>query len=231
LRLVVVQHVPFEGPGAIAAWAESRAYSLETVQLHDDAPLPELEAFDAAVLMGGPMSVNDESRQAWLRREKRWIGQVLAAGRPLLGVCLGAQLLASVLGSRVRPAGVKEIGWLSVQLRAPRAATPLADWPDELVVLHWHGETFDLPAGAAWLAETAACPLQAFAYGPALGLQFHVEATPESVGSLVAACGDEITGGPHEQAPGAIVAAAEALARELREPLYGMLDRLFASTD
>ena len=114
LRIVVIQHVPFEGPGAIAVWAEAGAHPIQTVALYEDAPLPDLDAFDAAVLMGGPMSVNDESRYGWLRREKRWIGEVLDAARPILGVCLGAQLIASVVGSRVRPAGVKEIGWLPV---------------------------------------------------------------------------------------------------------------------
>jgi GMP synthase-like glutamine amidotransferase len=227
VRIYCVQHVPFEGPGAIADWCAQRGHELSGVHPYRGDALPGPETVEALVVMGGPMSANDTAVLPWLSSEKSLVERVVRAGRPMLGVCLGAQILASALGARVYRAKTREIGWWPLRvLPAARADTPLADWPESLVPLHWHGETFDLPEGASHLAATGACPHQAFLWGRALGLQFHVEATPQSVDEISAACAGEIGGGPFEQ-PAARIREGAALCAGLRPLLFGALDRLF----
>ncbi len=150
---------------------EVRAVPIETVRLDETNELPGWTGDAALILMGGPMSVNDESSYPWLKEEKTLVRDALGAGRPVLGVCLGAQLIASALGARVYPS-VREIGW--------KTLTGLPDdplFPGTFSAFELHGETFDLPGSARLLATAEAVPHQAFACGSALGLQFHIEAT------------------------------------------------------
>jgi GMP synthase-like glutamine amidotransferase len=147
------------------------------------------------VIMGGPMSVHDEREFSWLAHEKTLIEGSLKRGKGILGICLGAQLLASVLGARVYPAREKEIGWFPVRLRAEAHDLPgMASWPDIFTPFHWHGETFDLPSGATHLAETDLCPIQAFEYaGRSVGIQFHLEVTPDGVSDLIGYCRSDLS--------------------------------------
>ena len=163
MRIRYLQHVPFEGPGAIASWAQSRGHALAGTFLSQGDPLPRPQDFDQLVVLGGPMSVHDDQEYPWLKDEKKLIADTLRAEKTVLGVCLGAQLLAHVLGGRVYRAPEMEIGWFPVQMRPEaRSSRRTAGLPERFLAFHWHGETFDLPAGAAHLAETAACPNQAF---------------------------------------------------------------------
>lgn len=201
MRALVLQHVHFEDAANIGAWLSERWARIETVRLYEGAPLPDPSELDLLVVMGGPMSVNDEKIYPWLVDEKRLIEKSLRAGKKVLGVCLGAQLLASALGARVRKNREKEIGWFPVEL-APRAAGSalLAGMPERFTAFHWHGETFDVPSGATRLAGSAACANQAFEYGgAALGLQFHLESTRESVGMLTRHCASDMTPGKYVQ--------------------------------
>src|SRR5262245_8525675 len=210
MQIHCIQHVPFEGPAAIAEWCARRRHALLRLHPYRGDALPAVSDVEALVVMGGPMSANDAASLEWLAAETRLVEQVVRAARPMLGVCLGAQILAHALGARVYRAREREIGWWPLRVRPEaRKGTPLADWPDVLVPLHWHGETFDLPPGAAHLAETGAVPHQAFLWRRALGLQFHAEATPESVDEIAGACAGEIGDGVFEQPAEQIRAGAE----------------------
>ena len=165
------------------------------------------------------MSANDEAKFAWLAPEIALVREAIGAGKIVLGVCLGAQIIAKSLGAKVYAARQKEIGWFEV--KRTEAAHPIFDGlPAAFPVFHWHGETFDLPTGAVRLAETASTPNQAFGINArVLGLQFHMEATPASVAGLVQNAADEIGTGPFEQSPDAIRAGVGTCAS--LEPLLG----------
>ena len=223
-----LQHVPFEGPFGIADWAAARGHSLRVTPLYAAAAPPELAGFDWLVIMGGPMGVGDEARYPWLAVEKDLIRRSIAAGKILVGVCLGAQLLAEALGARVYPHREKEIGWMPITLTPAGQASPVFGFlPLSLPVFHWHGDTFDPPAGAVQLARSAACEQQAFLYeGRVLGLQFHLESTPESVAGICAACADELVPGPHGQTAAQMLTATPEDYARLKAALFGILDRL-----
>jgi GMP synthase-like glutamine amidotransferase len=150
------------------------------------------------IAMGGPMSVNDDAELPWLRPEKQCVREAVARDIPVLGVCLGAQLIASALGTRVVRNPVQEIGWFPIH--AVSASQPTFHFPSECVVFHWHGETFDLPDGAERLATSAGCENQAFQVGRhVIGLQFHLETTPETARAMVEHCRGELMPGPYVQ--------------------------------
>jgi GMP synthase (glutamine-hydrolysing) len=223
-----LQHVPFEGPAAIAQWAAARGHSLATTPLHADDPLPPIGEIDRLVVMGGPMNIYEEDRYPWLAREKRFIGEAVAAGKTVVGVCLGAQLLADVLGAKVRRNRQKEIGWFPVEwTAAARRSAMFGFLPERLEAFHWHGDTFDLPAGALHLARSEACENQAFLWdGRVLGLQFHLEATAQSVRLLTENCADELVPGPFIQTAGEILAGGLDRFRRIHELMFRILDRL-----
>ena len=176
MRVLVLQHIACEPPGVYEDVLLERGASIHRVELDEGEPLPDWREFDAIVAMGGPMSATDDAALPWLAAEKRAIGEAVRAGTPYWGVCLGVQLLAASLGARVYPGAVPEVGLLPVEITAEGRADPVfADAPDDLVTLQWHGDTFDLPDGAVRLAGSPAYPNQAFHFGAAYGVQFHLE--------------------------------------------------------
>ena len=227
MRMAVLQHVPFEGPAAIADWAAARGAGIAVTHLYRGGELPALADFDMLTVMGGPMSANDEAQLAWLAPEIALVRDAIGAGKIVLGVCLGAQIIAKSLGAKVYAGQRKEIGWFDV--KRTEAAHPIFDGlPAAFPVFHWHGETFDLPAGAVRLAETASTPNQAFAVGGrVLGLQFHMEATSASVEGLLQNAADEIGTGPFEHSPDAIRAGIGTCAsmKPLLDRVLGNLTR------
>lgn len=229
MRIHVLQHVAFEGPAAIEDWARRGGHIVSRSRLDAGDRLPDLAAFDFLVIMGGPMSVNDEQACPWLKEEKAFVGRAIEAGRRVLGVCLGAQMIASAMGARVYRGAEKEIGWLPVRRVTDSGVG--AVFPAEFTPLHWHGETFDLPARAVRLAETDAVPNQAFQFGSAVGLQFHLEATQESVKEMVENAGHEIESGhPFQQAAGELLAQAEQASPDAQAVLFRLLDQLTGET-
>jgi GMP synthase-like glutamine amidotransferase len=174
------------------------------------------------------MGIYDENVYPWLAVEKAFLAETVAAGKTIVGVCLGAQLLADVLGARVYRGAHKEIGWFPIVLTPEaRSLDPFRSLAACQEVFHWHGDTFDLPAGAVHLASSAVCSNQAFLYGGrVLGLQFHVESTPESVRDLVTNCADELVPAPYVQDQERILGAGEGEYRRLHAALFDILDRL-----
>ncbi len=198
VRIHYLQHVPFEDPAAVTDWANEHGHPMTGTRVYENQPLPAIDAFDLLVVMGGPMSVGDVDPHPWLVDEKRFIRATIDAGRSVVGICLGAQLIADALGATVYPHTQKEIGWFDVTLtEAGRASGLFAGLPDTFIAYHWHGDTFDLPEGAAHLAQTDACVNQAFSYeGRVLGLQFHLETTPASADRLIHHCAHELVDAP-----------------------------------
>ena len=195
------QHVPFEGLERIEHWAKDRRYDIHPTRLYQRDPWPDTEDLDWLIVMGGPMNVYQEDRYTWLKGEKKFIEKAIAAGKTVIGICLGAQLIADVLGSRVYALHHKEIGWFPV-LKAREAAKSAVfqNFPPEINAFHWHGDTFDLPSGSVRFAESAACQNQAFCFeNRVFGLQFHLEITKQGAEGLVSNCGDEIVEGPFIQ--------------------------------
>jgi GMP synthase-like glutamine amidotransferase len=153
-----------------------RGAQIRRVELDEGEPLPDWQGFDAIVAMGGPMSATDDAELPWLTAEKRLIAEAVRAGVPYWGVCLGVQLLAASLGARVYAGDEPEVGLLPIEITPEGRADPVfANLPDGLVTLQWHGDTFDLPEGAVRLAGSPAYTNQAFRYGNAYGVQFHLE--------------------------------------------------------
>jgi GMP synthase-like glutamine amidotransferase len=198
MRVHVFQHAPFEDLGSIRGWLNGRGAEVRYTRLYTGDPLPALDQIDMLIAMGGPMSVNDEVALPWLKAEKQAVREAIAMDKLVLGVCLGAQLIASALGARVYGNAVKEIGWFPIQgLQGVESAF---SFPSESTVLHWHGETFDLPPGAIHLAKSEACKYQAFQFKRnVIGLQFHLEMTADSLRAMVENCRNELVSGQYVQ--------------------------------
>ncbi|WP_417597702.1 type 1 glutamine amidotransferase [Oceanospirillum sp.] len=190
MRIHVFQHVPYEGPGNIARWAEKNGHTLTTTHLYKGEALPSHDDYDLLMILGGPMSANDDFNVSWMQAEKRFIREAMAQNKMLLGICLGSQLIARVLGATVSRNEDREIGWF------PITATPNAmvlGLPQQFQAFHWHGDTFTLPEGAKSIGSSEGCAQQGFIYQDrVVALQFHLETTPEAARELVDACRHEI---------------------------------------
>lgn len=222
----VFQHVAFEDIGSMREWLAARDAEIRYTCFFAGETPPPLDSFDFLIVMGGPMSVLDEDEFPWLAAEKVAVRTAMAAGKPVLGICLGAQLMASALGASIHKNPVKEIGWLPIT--AVEHGAPAFHFPSSANVFHWHGETFDIPANAVRLAQSDSCRNQAFQFGSkAIGLQFHLESTPHSVQSLLENCANELTAGiPTIQSSQEIQSATSAHYQEISELLYKILDYL-----
>jgi GMP synthase (glutamine-hydrolysing) len=177
--ILILQHIACEPPAAYEDELVERGIALHRVRLDDGDELPSWRAFAGIVAMGGPMGTYDEAIHPWLGAEKRFIANAVRAGTPYWGVCLGAQLLAASLGGMVTPGALPEVGVGQVQLTHSAASDPVfASAPPVFEALHWHGDTYELPPGAVGLASSAQYEQQAFVFGRAYALQFHLEVTP-----------------------------------------------------
>lgn len=199
MRAHYFQHVPFEGLGSIEPWLARAGYKITSTKFFEDSDLPDLKKLDFLIILGGPMSVNDEEQFPWLAKEKQFIWDAIAKGKPVLGICLGAQLIARALGAEVYLNRVKEIGWFPIYGITSNTKS-VFEFPESTNVFHWHGETFDLPSGAVLLATSEACEHQAFQVGKSvIGLQFHLETTPKAAQDIVLNCREELVSAPYIQ--------------------------------
>ncbi len=213
MRVHWFQHVEFEGLGRIEPWLLERGHVLSRTRWWaGERGGAAAESCDWLVIMGGPMNVYQHRDHPWLEEEQAVIKRALARGARVLGVCLGAQLIADVLGGKVRQNPVREIGWWPVRAAAPEGnPQDRFVFPDQCMVLHWHGDTYTLPAGARRLAWSEGCAQQAFAWGDrVLALQFHLELGSRNLEQLIACSGDELAeGGVWVQSAEALRAGAE----------------------
>lgn len=199
-----VQHVPFENLACIEHWAKEKGYTITSSKMYADDSFPSIGELDWVVIMGGPMGVYDDVQYPWLKKEKNFIEQAIHHGKRVLGICLGAQLIAHVLGAKVYANSYKEIGWFPVSLTdSGKNAKLFHQFPPTFTIFQWHGDTFDLPAGCEHSAYSDACVNQAFTYNEnTVALQFHLESTQQSIEQLLIHCGHECEeGGEYIQLP------------------------------
>ncbi len=229
MRIHWLQHVPFEGLGSIADWAATRGHPLSATRLWANDPLPIPASYDWLIVMGGPMNIYEHERFPWLVAEKQLLRAAIAAGRTVLGVCLGAQLLADVLGGEVTRNPEREIGWFPVCQSPDAAGSPvMAGLPVEFEAFHWHGDSFALPPGAVHIARSEACEQQAFVWrDQVVGFQFHLETTPGSAAALLAHCREDLVEGRFVQSEREIHADTERF-RRLNLLMNRVLDNLAA---
>lgn len=232
LRIHHIQHVPFEGLGLIASWIDLHQHLHTQTHIYKNEILPSVNEIDVLIVMGGPMSVNDDATIAWIAAEKAFIKQAIDAGKIVMGICLGAQFIASVLGATVYKNSQKEIGWFPLQKMeiSPTNSTSLSETITLLLsnqtVFHWHGETFQLPENAIGLLSSEACVNQAFLYRDSvLGLQFHVEMDETSIDTIVDNCRAELIPSEYIQTEEIIKQKMEKYVEENKKLLFELLDK------
>ncbi len=202
MHIHYLQHVPFEDLGSMEVWFQAHGHTLSATHLYKEGePLPQVNSFDWLIVMGGPMSVTDIETYPWLTNEKAFIQQAIDEEKIVLGICLGAQLIADVLGATISKNPHKEIGWFPIQISEDAKATHLgAALPCKFDVFHWHGDMFYIPNKATPIASSEACRNQGFIINNrVLGLQFHLETTPKSALDLTLHCKDELDNSQYVQ--------------------------------
>lgn len=203
MKAHVFQHVPFEWLGSIEQWFSSENIDIESTRFFRNEYPPSHTDFDWLVVLGGPMNIYQYEEYPWLRNEKDAIARALESGKVVLGICLGAQLIADVLGAETSMNHEKEIGWFPVHYYDEIREHPaFKTFQKEQTVFHWHADTFDIPNGAIEVAQSAGCKNQGFLYGEkVLGIQFHLETTETSARDLIQHSLSEITNGTYVQQP------------------------------
>lgn len=196
MRIHYLQHVSFEGLASIEGWVINQNYSLSATRFYNNEPLPSVQDIDWLIVMGGPMNIYEDDKYPWLTDEKRFIEQAIQQNKTVIGICLGSQLIADVLGAKIYQGEHKEIGWFPIEMtNKAKESIVFNSLPQNLTVFHWHGDTFDLPEGSIHLARSEGCQNQAFVYNhKVLGLQFHLESTKDSVHQIIDNCADELIG-------------------------------------
>ncbi len=227
MKIHSIHHVEFEGLGVIEKWIKNKNQSLSSTQLYASQNLPEINDFDCLIVMGGPMGIYDDKDYPWLTNEKKLIDKAIVAQKTVIGICLGAQLIADVLGAEVYPNKHKEIGWFPIELTSEGKSHPyLSDIPETFDAFHWHGDTFTLPDNAVHLAESSVCKNQAFAHGNnVLALQFHLEATPLSAAGITQNCSNELIDKPYIQSE-KLILSDNSRFDEINKIMFTILDNI-----
>ena len=201
MKIHYLQHVPFENSANIENWANSKQNKLSKTLLYENAKFPNFDCFDLLIILGGSMNIYEEDKYSWLKQEKEFIKELIKQDKYVLGICLGAQLLADALGAKVYPNNHKEIGWFPIKLTQEARNTELfKEVPETLNVFHWHGDTFELPDKSTLVASSEACANQGFIYNEKIiGLQFHLETSKISIENLIKNCNEDITNSKYIQ--------------------------------
>ncbi len=201
MRIHFIQHVSFETPGYLLNWAENHKYQVTFSNIFESPSFAQTNHFDVLVIMGGPMGVYEEQKYPWLKEEKHFIKKTIADNKKVLGICLGAQLVAEALGAKVYTHNQKEIGWWPVQkINHPETQSLTNHLPDKFVTFHWHGDTFDLPPGSKQLFTSQACAQQGFIQGRnTAAIQFHLEATDILIHQMIEHEREELGDAPYIQ--------------------------------
>lgn len=223
METYIFQHVSFEGPGAILPYLESKGHHVHLVKLYAGDPVPSSLDVDFAVLMGGPMSALEEDKYPFMAEEKQLCRELFAAEKPVLGICLGAQIMANAFFAQIRQNPEKEIGFYPVTFGNGFTVN----------AFHWHGETFDIPEYAESIAYSEACRNQGFKIGRSLGLQFHLETTEDSLNSLLENGAEELeqalsAKAKYVQSKSQILETAKTALPELNAALSELLDAMLA---
>ncbi len=194
MKIHYLQHVLFEDAAHIEVWAKEWNIPVSRTQLFlEDFTFPSVDSFDWLIIMGGPMNIYEEANYPWLKQEKEFIKRAIDSKKFVLGICLGAQLIADVLGARVTKNEEKEIGWFPVNQMDSTSSVLFQNCPESFMAFHWHGDAFHIPEEAFHSAKSQICLNQAFEYKKRVfGLQFHLESTRESIQKLIAHCNDEL---------------------------------------
>ncbi|MET3876564.1 gamma-glutamyl-gamma-aminobutyrate hydrolase family protein [Chitinophaga sp. OAE865] len=224
------QHVPFEGLSCIAGWANDHRHTVTHTRWYESTDTSSLAAADFLIIMGGPMGVYEQDHHPWMTTEIALIREAISQNKKVLGICLGSQLIAAALGANVYPHTQPEIGWFPLDVSFQERAAPLEGvLPSHFSTFHFHGDTFDIPAGATRFAASAACSHQAFIYGDrVIGLQFHLELTAESLQEMILHGSNAIAaGGPFVQSEEKILQHANLLTQNT-ETMYRLLDYMAA---
>jgi GMP synthase (glutamine-hydrolysing) len=187
LRVHYIQHEPFEDLGSIRNWLSQNNIIVSFTHIWENAQFPSLDSFDLLIIMGGSMSVNDNEILPWLKAEKEFIKSAIDNNKKVLGICLGAQLIANVLGAKVYQGKHKEIGWFSVTMSESALKTQLfSKFPSTFTTMHWHGETFDLPKNSTLIASSELTTNQGFIFNDkVVALQFHSEMNEQAINGMI----------------------------------------------
>lgn len=229
MRVHYLQHEPYENLGCIEDWINKNRGSLSATKFFEDTKLPGLSDFDFLIVMGGPMGIHDEDKYSWLKQEKDFIKSSITNNKIVLGICLGSQLVANALGAKVYKNKFKEIGWFPIRIKSGHKF--FKDFPDEMEVFHWHGDTFDLPKGAVHISQSTVCKNQAFVFNDrVIGLQFHFEVTMDSIKEMVYYGGDELIPDKYVQSAKEIIDKSFLTERN-NEFMFKLLENLKNAND
>ena len=227
MRIHHLQHVPFEDLSSIDLILKVKGHELTATHLYEGEQLPSVKEIDWLIVMGGPMGIYDEAKYPWLNAEKLFIKKAIESNKIILGICLGAQLIADALGAKVYQNKHREIGWFNISRLPEVSDTVLSEViPDQMEAFHWHGDTFDIPQGAKAIGASEACQNQGFIMNNrVLGFQFHLETTLQSANALINNCRDELDKSQYVQTESEILSDNQRFTN-INQVMYSVLEVL-----